>query len=128
MPTETAIQPKSKKQNGGNSVKPPKAALQDPDARLALSLVGVDAEAEQYWMTAIFNPNLPEEERADLMEDLNEEGLADPKHPTPEDLILIANRLGPIEDAMQGADPFMQEHLAEAYKDLLNLLAGKPAQ
>jgi len=57
---------------------------------------------------------------------LNEDGLSDPKHPGPEDLPLIVNRLAIIEEIAPNADPFMQEHLGEAYKDLNNMLAGRP--
>jgi hypothetical protein len=109
---------------------PPKAAapIQDPAARVALSLVGADPEAEQYWLAAIFDPSLPDHERADLMEDLNEDGLSDPKHPSAEDLVLIWNRLPPLEAAIAQADEFMLPHLLEAYKDLNHLLAGQPGQ
>ncbi len=106
-------------------VKPP---IQDPDAREALGLVGVDPMAEQYWLTAISDPTLPAEERKDLMEDLNEDGLSDPKHPTPEDLALIKIRIAIIERILPQADEFMLPPLGEAYKDLNNLLAGKPVQ
>ena len=107
---------------------PPKEPLKDPDVRAALSLVGVDPAAEQYWLSAISDPSLPDQERKDLMEDLNEDGLSDPKRPGPEDLPLIVNRLAIIEEIAPTADPFMQEPLGEAYKDLKNLLAGKPVQ
>src|SRR6188474_293597 len=49
-----------------------KRELQDPEAREALRLVGVDAKAEAYWLKAINNPKLPGNEREDLIEDLNE--------------------------------------------------------
>ncbi len=106
--------------------KPP---LQDPDARLALSFVGVDPMAEQYWMAAINDPDLPAEERKDLIEDLNEDGLSDPKHPGPEDMPLIVSRLRLIETlAPEAMDTVNAGAFAEAYKDLSNLLAGQPAQ
>lgn len=103
--------------------KKPKEPLRDPDARAAMSLVGVDPEAEAYWLGAIFDSNLPDGEREDLMEDLNEEGLSDPKHPGPQDYPLILNRLAILEDIVPHADEFMLSHLAEAYKDLANLAA-----
>lgn len=126
-PEKTVVPPNPQTQNAGNSAKP-KEEIQDPDARVALSLVGADPDAEQYWMGAIFDPSLPDKERADLMEDLNEEGLSNPQHPSPEDLVLIRNRLPPIEKALSDADEFMLPHLLEAYKDLNNLLAGQPVQ
>ena len=100
--------------------------LQDPLAREALALVGTgDPAAEDYWLEAIFDTNLPDEEREDLMEDLNEQGLADPRHPLPTDYPLILNRLAIIEEVAPQGDEFMQVHLAEAYKDLVNLLSGR---
>jgi hypothetical protein len=103
--------------------RPPKSKpdLQDPVARAALSLVGADPEAEAYWLEAIYDPSLPNEEREDLMEDLNEDGLSDPKRPGAQDLPLILNRLVIIEELAPWADDFMWPHLREAYKDLLNL-------
>jgi hypothetical protein len=107
-------------------VKPP---IQDPDARAALSLVGADPLAEQYWAAAINDPNLPANERKDLIEDLNEDGLSDPKHPGPQDLPLIANRLRLIEELAPSAmDAVNADAFAEAYKDLQNLAAGGTAQ
>ena len=106
----------------------PKDEVKDPVARVALSFVGADADAEQYWMEAIFDPSLSDQEREDLMEDLNEEGLSDPRHPGPEDLQLIANRIVTIEKVFPHADKFMAPHLAEAYKDLWDLLYGLEPQ
>ena len=103
---------------------PAKEPLKDPVARAALAFVGMDAEAEAYWFEAINDPSLSAHERSDLIEDLNEDGLSDPKHPTEDDLPLIVNRLMIIErmgpDAMDAvnADAFQ-----EAYKDLVNLAA-----
>jgi len=106
--------------------KPP---IQDPDARAALSLVGADPEAEQYWMAAINDPTLPAEERKDLIEDLNEDGLSDPKHPGPQDVPLIVSRIQLIEElAPNSMDPVNAKAFAEAYKDLNNMLAGEPVK
>lgn len=99
----------------------PKEPLHDPEARAAMGLVGIDQDAEAYWLGAIFDASLPEGEREDLMEDLNEEGLSDAKHPGPQDLPVILNRLAIIEEILPFADQFMVEHLGEAYKDLINL-------
>ena len=112
--------------NKSAKVKPP---VQDPDARAALSLVGADPMAEQYWAAAINDPSLPANERKDLIEDLNEDGLSDPKHPGPQDLPLIANRLRLIEEMAPSAmDAVNADAFAEAYKDLQNLAAGGTAQ
>jgi hypothetical protein len=117
--TNPVVQQKAPAKAGGRSSKPP---LQDPEARVALALVGSDEWAEAYWYEAINDPALPPHERQDLIEDLNEDGLSDPKHPTPDDLPLILSRLSLIEalgpDAM---DPVNAAAFAEAYKDLLNL-------
>ena len=126
-PEKPAAQPAAQKNNGQNPA-PPKEPVRDPAAREALGLVGVDPNAEAYWTSAIFDTSLPDAEREDLMEDLNEDGLSDPKHPGPEDLPVILNRLAIIEQLAPQADDFMLEHLGEAYKDLNNLLAGKPVQ
>ena len=96
--------------------------LQDPIARVALSLVGMDPDAEDYWFAAINDLSLPAHERQDLIEDLNEEGLSDPEHPTLDDLPLIFSRLELIETiAPDAADEVNAEAFMEAYKDLLNL-------
>jgi len=101
--------------------KKPKKPLQDPAAREALALVGRDEQAEQYWLGAIFNTNLPDSEREDLMEDLNEVGFPDLKKLTLSDLPLIESRLQIIESIRPNADAFMKKHLDEAYKDLTKM-------
>ena len=109
--------------------KPPKEPLRDPDARDALALVGLNPEAEQYWLAAIYDTSIPDKEREDLMEDLNEVGFADPENVTADDLPLIVNRLQIIEELEPNIhDPFMNEHLGEAYKDLANMYAKAAAQ
>ena len=106
-----------------------KELIQDPMARAALGFVGTDPEAEQYWIAAINDPNLSTQERQDLIEDLNEDGLSDPKHPGPQDVPLILNRIQLIEElAPYAMDQVNADAFAEAYKDLNNMLAGKPVQ
>jgi len=95
--------------------------LQDPEARDALALVGEDPDADAYWLEAIFDNSLPDNERADLMEDLNEVGFDDPKNLTADDLPMILSRLELIGAVLPNADPFMTEHLTEAQKDLSNM-------
>ncbi len=88
----------------------------------------MDPEAEAYWETAINDLSLPPTERQDLIEDLNEDGISDPKHPAPGDMPLIASRIELIEElAPYAADDVNAKAFAEAYKDLVNLLNGKPA-
>jgi hypothetical protein len=110
-----------------------KEPLQDPIARVALSLVGMDPDAEDYWFAAINDLSLPPHERQDLIEDLNEEGLSDPEHPTLDDLPLIFSRLELIETiAPDAADDVNAAAFMEAYKDLLNLaelaMGGEPVR
>jgi hypothetical protein len=94
--------------------------LQDPTARAALSFVGADPEAEAYWLGAINDPKLPANERKDLIEDLNEDGLPDPKHPTVDDLPLILSRISLIEAVgLDAMDQVNADAFAEAYKDLV---------
>jgi hypothetical protein len=84
--------------------------------------VGADPDAEAYWIEAINDTHLSAEERQNLIEDLNEDGLSDPKHPTADDLPLIVNRLLLIEDlAPEAMDSVNYDAFDEAYKDLLNL-------
>lgn len=105
------------------------ATLQDPQARQALTLVGADARAEEIWVAAINNPALNAHERQDLIEDLNEEGFADPKHLTPADLPLIENRLRLIERlAPLAMDQVNADAFQEAYKDLTAMRARLQAQ
>lgn len=123
-PAEQPVAKAKTKSQATASAQPPKSPkepLHDPDARDALALVGLDPLAEQYWLEAIFDSSLPDKEREDLMEDLNEVGFADPKNLTADDLPLILTRLRLIEEIEPQADPFMKDHLAEAYKDLGNM-------
>ena len=117
----------------GSAVAAPRASRkpppQDPFARLALSLVGADPEAEAYWYAAINDPALSAQERQDLIEDLNEDGLSDPRRPSADDLPLIMGRLLLLEElAPYAMDRVNAEAFAEAYKDLVGLLNGQPPQ
>ena len=124
-----ASRPRSEQTSDVQNQNPPlPKQRQDPLARVALGFVGADPDAESYWVDAIFDPNLSNREREDLMEDLNEVGLSNPRQPAPEDFPLIMNRIALIEQIVPYADPFMQEHLGEAYKDLVGLLDGRPPQ
>ena len=129
QPGVSSSQQAQKKQAGAanNSPKPPKAPkepLKDPLARVALSMVGFDADAEDYWLMAINDPNITGEEKEDLIEDLNEEGFDDPRNITPDDIPLILSRIDIIEThAPFAMDELNARAFAEAYKDLWNMFA-----
>jgi hypothetical protein len=129
-PFQPAPKPKSSPQPAAQSpaVQPAKEPLHDPEARDALALVGLDPEAEQYWLDAIYDASLPDNEREDLMEDLNEVGFADPKNLTTDDLPLIVNRIDIIESILPNSDDFMRPHLLEAEKDLVNMFGQAARQ
>src|SRR5690349_6106818 len=134
VPVATAHEPQAQRasnpkespriQAQGQPANPVKEPLHDPDARVALAMVGFDPAADQYWLDAIYDSNLPDNEREDLMEDLNEVGFDDPKNLTADDLPLIVSRLQIIDSILPNTDPFMREHLLEAQKDLMKMAGG----
>lgn len=108
-----------------------KKVFQDPLAREALAMVGVNPEAEKYWFEAVHDETLPKSERQDLIDDLNETGLPDPKHPTLDDLPIITSRL----EALEAIAPTLPDEIdwKECHDDLVNLIelangGGKPVQ
>jgi hypothetical protein len=102
------------------SKKPKEKSLE----REALAYVGTDPLAEAIWIDAINDPTVSAHDRSDLIEDLNEDGFADPKHLTPDDLPLIESRLSLIEQhAPFAMDDVNAAAFAEAYKDLVNMYA-----
>jgi hypothetical protein len=91
-------------------------------AREVLHLVGVDSHADELWLATINDPRVSAKERQNLIEDLNEAGLVDPKHPTEEDLPLIVARILLIESINESPlDQTNANAFLEVYKDLLNL-------
>ena len=99
------------------------APIQDSVARDALFYVGSDRAAEEYWLDAINDPDLSAEERQDLIEDLNEHGLSDPRNPTAEELPLLLRRIELIERARPNAmDDANADAFEQVYEDLLNLV------
>jgi hypothetical protein len=105
-----------------NRPAPVQELIRDPLARIALSFVGADAQAELYWVEAINDPGLSGHERQDLIEDLNEDGISDPEHPRAEDLPLILSRLLLIEELAPWAmDEVNADAFQEAKKDLANM-------
>jgi hypothetical protein len=127
VPTVPAAKPHKK--SGAVKTAKTKPPIQDPDARAALSFVGTDPDAEAYWASAINDPTLPAEERKDLIEDLNQDGLSNPDHPGPDDFPLIVNRLQLIDEMSPDAmDPVNARAFQDARKDLVAMLNGEPVQ
>jgi hypothetical protein len=93
----------------------------EPLARLALSYVGVDAQANQFYEKTINDLTLTKSHRSNLIEDLNEDGL-NYRNLTARDLPIIENRLSLIEQlAPHAADAVNAAAFKEAYKDLVNM-------
>lgn len=98
------------------------SAVKEPLARLALSFVGADSQANQMYQMAINDVSMPKNNRRELIEDLNQDGFADPKNLTANDLPLIQNRIALIEQLAPSAlDQVNAAAFQEAYKDLLKM-------
>jgi hypothetical protein len=97
-------------------------AKKEPLARLALSYVGADADANQFYQKAINDSGLPGDHRKNLIEDLNQDGFPDRRNLGAKDLPLIQNRIALIEQlAPSATDPVNAAAFREAYKDLLKM-------
>lgn len=98
----------------------------EPLARLALAYVGVSPQAAHLYHTAILDPALLPDQKRNLVEDLNQDGLANRKTPTPEDLRIIANRYTLTQAYLQQDyvqnDPLLLAAFKEAHKDLQKML------
>ncbi len=89
---------------------------------MVLARVGADLDAETYWLGTINDPTTPAKERADLIEDLNEDGILDPAHPTRKDLPLINSRIALIERLLPSSmDDVNAAAFREAHKDLVKM-------
>ncbi len=67
--------------------------------------------------------------RSNLIEDLNEDGFADPQNLTANDLPLIQSRIALIEEfAPNAMDEVNTAAFEEAYKDLVNMRANVTGQ
>jgi len=98
------------------------AAAKEPLARLALNFVGADAQANEFYQQAINDFVLTKSHRKNLIEDLNQDGFADLKNLSAQDLPLIQNRITLIEQlAPTATDPVNAAAFKEAYKDLINM-------
>jgi hypothetical protein len=98
----------------------------EPLARLALAFVGASPQAVPLWHNAILDPSLTADQKRNLVEDLNEDGLVNKKTPTPEDLTIIARRYALTQAYLQQDyvlnDRMLNAAFREADKDLRNLL------
>jgi hypothetical protein len=93
----------------------------EPLARLALTYVGVDGQANQFYEKTINDLTLTKGHRSNLIEDLNEDGL-NFRNLTARDLPIIENRISLIEQlAPHAADAVNAAAFKEAYKDLVNM-------
>lgn len=98
------------------------AEQKEPLARLALAYVGANPQADRMYQTAIADPNLPKEDRRNLIEDLNQDGFPNTKRLTASDLPLIQKRLEFIQqNAPNAVDSVAAAAFAEAQKDLVNM-------
>jgi hypothetical protein len=92
------------------------------EARAALQRVGLDPQSNAIWIQAINDPTLSDSARSNLIEDLNEDGFANPRRLTRDDLPMIVNRLALIAELEPYAmDRINAEAFAEAKKDLNNM-------
>lgn len=103
----------------------------DPDSkealgRVALTYVGANEQAIQLYHSAINDPALTPDQRRNLIEDLNQDGLSNRRNPTPDDLKIIANRYELAQAYLQQPyvqnDPVATAVFLEANKDLFNML------
>jgi hypothetical protein len=96
--------------------------VKERQGRTALGLIGHDPEADEVWIQIINDPSLSAHARQDLIEDLNEDGLSDPRNPTLYDLPVIKYRIQLIEElAPYAMDEVNSDAFQEAHKDLVNM-------
>jgi len=92
-------------------------------ARVALGMIGFDPDADEVWIQLINDPSVSAEARHDLIEDLNDDGFADPDNPTLDELPMIEYRIELIEDLLPYAmDKVNSDAFKEARKDLVNMV------
>jgi hypothetical protein len=105
--------------------------VMDPDSkealgRVALAYVGANEQAIQLYHSAINDPSLSPDQRRNLIEDLNQDGLSNRRNPTADDLKIIANRYELTQAYLQQPyvqnDPVATVAFQEALKDLTQML------
>jgi hypothetical protein len=110
--------------------------MTDADSKEAIGRVGLtyvgspndqaNDQAVQLFHTAINDPSLAPEQRRNLIEDLNQDGLINERNPTPDDLKIISNRYVLAQTYLQQSyvqnDPVASAAFQEALKDLTQML------
>ena len=92
-------------------------------ARVALSMIGYDPDADEVWIQLINDPDVSANARHNLIEDLNEDGFVDPDNPTLDELPMIEYRIELIENLLPYAmDKVNEDAFKEARKDLVNMV------
>jgi hypothetical protein len=96
--------------------------VKEKRGRAALALIGRDPEADEVWIQVINDPSVPANARSNLIEDLHEDGLSNPRNPTLDDLPVIEYRIRLVEDlAPYAMDKANADAFDEAHKDLVNM-------
>ncbi len=94
--------------------------------RVALNYVGASDQALELYHKATLDPQLKPDQRRELVEDLNQDGLSNKRNPTAEDLKIIANRYALTQAYLQQDyvqnDKTLNAAFLEANKDLANIL------
>ena len=94
----------------------------EPLARAALNYVGADPQADTVYQNFINNPNLPADQRKNLIEDLNDQGFANSDKPTDQEFAMIQKRIDLLQKLAPSAmDQVNANAFQEAYKDLINM-------
>jgi hypothetical protein len=97
-------------------------------ARLAVDSVGLDPDADQYWLAGINDPRVAAEDRQELIEALSQAGFADARQTTAEDLPLIATRIALLEEVSPTAiDQVNASAFQDVYHQLLEMFASLTA-
>lgn len=94
--------------------------------RLALNYVGANDSAVTLFHQVALDPQLKPDQRRNLIEDLNQDGLKNERNPTPEDLKIIAKRYELTQSYLQQQyvvnDRLLNAAFQEANRDLARML------
>jgi len=119
--TEAQAEPAAEQFDEGPQFDDPR--VKEQRGRVALGMIGRDPEADEVWIRIINDPSVSENARSNLIEDLNEDGFADPDNPTLDELPMIEYRIEIIEDLLPYAmDKVNSDAFKEARKDLVNMV------